>query len=164
VGDTRNTGARLDWAEFQAALAVDGSLRDIVVEGTSLVDWESLLTALFRWGYPLSWSVDGEGCPAFISAAEAFARRLDAGVLLKIDVGGIQVNTFFFAEDEIELDIQPREVSEANFGSLSLFLARVGDLLQRQVSITEESAHEWVLLLYDPRSQRLSLPGQDPQR
>ncbi len=52
-----------------------------------------------------------------------------------IDLGGVQANCQFFAEEEIEFDIDPREVqTEQTVGRLSEVTGRISDLLQARCS------------------------------
>ena len=151
------------WERARAALAPDGGLFDIVVADTRLGEWDEMLAALAAWGYPLRWSVDGEKHAGFSSAQEAFNCTREAAVLLAFDLAGILVHAHFFSEEEIELDIDPREIRESNIDALTEFMARLGELLQRRVSLAHEGAHAYELLAYDPLSGQITLPG-DPQR
>ncbi|HTO68974.1 MAG TPA: hypothetical protein VMR31_03865 [Myxococcota bacterium] len=134
----------------------DGSLRDIYVFSTTIQDWQAVLDEVRRAGFRLKFEVDGVPAPVPIDVASTFDRS--ATRMLSIDVDGIVVNAHFFTQDEIELDIEPREVDSAKrFKSLRRFLALVGRSTKKPVVLTEESLPEEPLLRYEPDSDALVL-------
>jgi hypothetical protein len=114
------------------------------------VEWERFL----EWvrGGPWSATFQRNHVDAAIpqSAADIFADD-DAISLLTIDLGGILVNCHFFSPEEIACDVDPREIdSEARFGALLAFVARLGGLLAREVILTPENGPHFVILRYVP--------------
>jgi hypothetical protein len=95
-------------------------------------------------------------------AADILAMRPTASVLLSIDVDGIRINFHFFTENEIEGDLDPREIdSDERLGKLLRFLRTVGQGLSREVRLTPENCSDTVLLAYSPREDawRCTHPG-----
>lgn len=137
----------LEWAACKAAFAVDGSLRDIYVHSTTVDDWDRFLRAISE--KPLTYTVDGAACPLPAKASTAL-ERVNAH-LLTIKHGPLHLNCHFFAEEEIELDLDPREVtSQAAFDAVLGFMREIGTALGKRVVLTEESAADHVWLSYDP--------------
>ena len=133
----------------------DGSLRDIYVDGTSEKEWDAFLSFLRERGYSLSYSRDGEDASMPSHASEAL-HDASCAHLLAIDVSGVTVNCHFFAADEIELDVAPQDIAtqEALDGLLD-FMRGIGDHLQKDVTLTEESSPEFVWLRYSVLDGRL---------
>lgn len=53
--------------------------------------------------------------------------------LLSIWIEEVQLNCHFFVEDEIELDLDPRQISKKSFDAVLLFLEHVAAILQRSI-------------------------------
>lgn len=144
----------LRWADVAAAFRADGSLRDIVVFGTDLADWQRALDALRRW--PLSYTVDGVAAPV----PEAVEALLDPGAarVLGVDLGGVVVNCHGFDEGEIEMDLDPREVrGQAALDLVAGFMAVLGRAVGRDVVLTDEGERAGALLRFDLAGDRVRL-------
>ena len=99
-------------------------------------------------GFGLRYFRDGESAQIPSNAADALADRSCAHNLI-IDVGGVGVCCHFFIEDEIELDIDPREVtSQAALDNVMNFMGSLGAYLARDVILTEENSPEYVWFRY----------------
>lgn len=143
----------------------DGSLRDIYVLETTIEDWQRLYSVL-RSRYDLKYLVDLESRPLPDAIEEAFSTQQVASPLLQFIVAGMTVNAHFFTTRQIELDIDPREVSsEVRLGELLDVLRLIGDGLQREVRLTHENDWERPFITYNSRSSVFSFhPQTDPQR
>ena len=63
--------------------------------------------------------------------------------VLSIWLGGVQLNCHFFAEREIELDLDPRQItSEESFNALRQFMEPLADALQHPILLTPENLNE----------------------
>jgi len=139
---------RVEWQDCREAFYVDGSLRDIYVRDTTLDDWDlflgavsSLLTATF---------VDGEPYPLPTQASEIFERSAETSFLLKIILGQAKMNCHFFTEEEIELDIDPSEVtSQVEFDAIVDVLSLIGSALGRDVILTDENVPTSIWIVFD---------------
>ncbi|MFN8636100.1 MAG: hypothetical protein U0893_19805 [Chloroflexota bacterium] len=70
---------------------------------------------------------------------------------LFIDREGMGVNTHFFIEDEIELDIGPRDFhSETDLARLRDFLTGIAKLLGKTVLVTPENTQQYPFFEIDP--------------
>lgn len=151
---------RMEWSKVSAELAWDGSLRDLYVFETSESDWDVFLAALSSWPYEASFLVDGEPSELPESAAAAFEIRERAAPLLRVNAAGITVCAHFFAPDELELDIDPREVSDpGSLAALSEFVCRLGQVLDRPVVLTQENRPEHVIARYLPSTGEFIYPS-----
>src|SRR5215218_3760144 len=84
----------------------DGSLRDMYVLGTSLKDWRAFLE--FASQFPRKYLFDGEAKEQ--PEVEQLFGNQGGSHLLSLTVGTATVNCHFFVEEEIELDLSPKEI------------------------------------------------------
>jgi hypothetical protein len=107
------------WESCQQDLAHHfGGLLDLLVPGTNDADWERFWAALRAGPFPFQTLRDGEPIPPPESAAWIFAERETVGVIVRIDVHGLQANCHFFG-GELEVDLDPREITgETAFASM----------------------------------------------
>jgi hypothetical protein len=114
----------------------DGSLREVYFTDTSLEDWVNFIR--FIQGFQHQYSYDHEAQPVW-PVEQIFANR-EAPHLLSINIGGIFINCHFFIAEEIELDIDPREVTgPAQHHAILEFIAAMAKALQRSAVLTREN-------------------------
>lgn len=135
------------YEDLRTELEVDGSLRDIYAHNTTLIEWNRLL-ALFPSLGRVTYYRDGTEAPLPLTAESIFA-EVQHAKLLRCDLGGPVINTHFFTPDEIELDVDPREITTQTDLDLVLeFCARVAREIRRDIRITPENAPEITYLVY----------------
>lgn len=142
----------LTWERCHPAFPLDGGLRDVYVVGTDVNDWDRLLDLVRSSGWPCSYTADGVQDPIPESAQRAFD---DGGRAknLSFDLGSIQVNGHFFAPEEIELDLDPRQVqSQEALDRVLSFVEDLGGCLGKEVILTEENSQDQVWFRYEPAS------------
>ncbi len=126
----------------------DGSLRDIYVEDVTLEHWEKFLGFIRAGDFDLRYARDGGTARLPATAAQILGDR-SCTHNLAIDLGGVEACCHFFAEDEIELDIDPRQVtSPITEEKVLKFMALLGAELGRDVILTEENLREDVWFRY----------------
>jgi len=130
----------LPWTSVSPEFEFDGSWRDIYVFGTSSADWTRLLRGLSQSSYALLYTRGGAQMEVPLEAGAAFPLAGGCDRLLRINVAGVQVNTHFFEESEIEFDIDPREVTgQRRFDELIGFMCWLAELLGKDVVLTPEN-------------------------
>ncbi len=137
----------MDWDECKAAFYADGSLRDIYVHNTMAADWgkflkyvSSLKTSCFRDGKP-------DQLPTQVP--EIFKKSGISSLLLVIELGKVKLNCHFFTVDEIELDIDPKEVtSQQELDAVIDVLVGIGRSLSKDVFLTDENLPESIWFRY----------------
>jgi hypothetical protein len=139
----------MEWEQIKSDFDWDGSWRDIYVLGTTIADWQTLLDTIRHRYTPLSFSRFGESCELPERAEEVpWEAR---GAFLSFAVGGVQLNCHFFRSDEIEFDLDPRQVSGAReVNGLVEFMSCLGRRLGKAVVLTLENTQEAVILRYLP--------------
>ena len=65
---------------------------------------------------------------------------------LKIDFNGVNFHCYFFLPDQIEFDIDPREIKTVtDFESIEKFMISISKTLKNQVTLTGENSPEFPL-------------------
>lgn len=126
---------------------VDGSLREIYVFDVKIEDWAAFLAVASS--YPSAYSFDGEG--RSLPAAENIFAERSGSHLLTVQVGSTAANCHFFMESELELDIDPKEVSDATQHYLLLeFAEAIASALQKPIALTPEGTPESPFISFEP--------------
>jgi hypothetical protein len=143
----------ISWETCRKEFEWDGSLRDIYVQTTTIRDWQILVDKLAT-SYKISFQIDGAARPLPATMAEVFAIRDKASTLLNVEAGNILAACHFFTPDEIEFDIDPRQVaSQTELDSLLEFLRFIGDCVNKPVMLTLENGIADPILMYEPHSK-----------
>lgn len=145
------------WDDARSLFDWDGSLRDLYVFGTTREDWERLFGALKAAAWRIEFTRNGEPIAPPDSLDEYFDVTPDRpGGVLSIFVGRVSVNSYMFVSEEIELDIDPREVADAEqYEGVVGFMKFVADTLSKQVVLTPENGPEHPLLVAHPGSSHV---------
>jgi hypothetical protein len=105
----------------------------------------------------MQFSVGGERSDLPESARSAFQLRSHSAPLLHIDLGGVGLCCHVFTDEELELDLDPREVdAPERLSQLVCFMRRLGQVLRRPVVLTPENRPEHPVIRYDPTSDETS--------
>jgi hypothetical protein len=81
--------------------------------------------------------------------------------LLRIDLGGVVANCHFFSSDEIECDLDPKEVRTARDHDKVLgFVVGLAHAVNGEVQITDENQPERTWVRYQSLSGATGLLGQ----
>jgi len=102
---------RIDWNQYREEFAWDGSRRDIYGLNTDFALWQRFLDFIRFSGYPYRFSLGGDPASLPEDVKGIFEAWKDRGPLLCIDVGGVTLSCHFFTQQEIEFDLDPREVT-----------------------------------------------------
>lgn len=135
---------------FADAFYVDGSLRDIVIVNTTIDDWEKLYSELTLGEYELAFECgDSHTPPPNVRELLAGGGMHDQCPRLRVTLGASKLNCFFYCKEEIEFDLDPRDVSsEDEFLRITDFIRRLGTVLEKDVVLTDENVHEFELIRY----------------
>ncbi len=142
----------MSWDENKHIFKLDGSLRDLYILNTIISDWQNLLDYLQASNYSISFTVnDMTSSTIFKSAQWIFINRAEIGILLAIELENIQINCHFFTENEIEFDINPKEIeSEKDYIVLKTFMQKTSNHLAKKIILTTENYPDFVLLIVTP--------------
>lgn len=135
--------------EVPSLWEVDGSLRDMYVLGTSLRDWQAFLE--FSSQFPQEYWFDGEATER--PEIEQLLSNRGGNHLLSIKIGKATANCHFFVEEEIELDIDPKEVGgPIEHTQILHFMEGVAEKIGKPILLTPENGSEVPYLSYEPTS------------
>ena len=141
----------MNWEQYQTEFECDdGSLRDIYIFETSLDDWQKLLDFIREGLYTFEYKVDGNAV-ALPERASTIFECENYGRLLSVNVGNLLLNCHFFTADEIEFDLDPREVKgERELEDLFDFLRRLCRISSKQTVLTPENGPEFWIFRFNP--------------
>jgi hypothetical protein len=138
----------MNWISYKNEFAWDGSWRDIYILNTTIEDWDKFINFLRNNGYSAA-ALPDDLSNIFTDDA--------IRPLLTINVAGVTLNCHFFTEKEIELDLDPREVTgEDKAKELFNFMGAVGRALQMTVRMTPENLSERPIFEFSPETGTLS--------
>ena len=141
----------MKWEDYAAEFAWDGSWRDIHVLETSLIDWQLMLDFLRSSRYEFHCNFGD--CE---SAAEIFSREYECKGYLSVNIGQLTLNCHFFAPDEFEFDLDPRDVKgEAQAKSIFDFMCQLGRTLNKEVILTPENTSGTLIFKFSPITQKV---------
>ena len=141
----------LDWNAVSDDFAFDGSWRDIYVFRTDIADWQRTLDAIQANGYTLTYFRDNQPTELPANASRAFPQPGDCDRRLSVSFAGVQVNCHFFTVDEIEFDIDPREVKgQKELDALFRFMRCVAGAVGKETVLTAENCPEVVIFRVFP--------------
>lgn len=141
----------LVWDAVSGEFAFDGSWRDIYVLGTDMADWQRILDALRQADYDLAYFRENLPAELPAEAPQAFPLSGACDRLLAVRFAGVQANCHFFTPEEIEFDIDPREVQgqeqlDAVFG----FMRCITDAVGKEAILTAENSPEIIIFRVRP--------------
>jgi hypothetical protein len=140
----------MNWNEYKKEFQWDGSRRDLYVLHTDITHWQSLIDFLHTDAYKTVFKADNKIVAMPTDIAEIFKKRDEISMLMSIDLDGIVINCHFFTDEEIEFDIDPREInSEEKMRQVFEFMRRLGRMFQKNVILTPENAQELIIFKYE---------------
>ncbi len=141
----------MDWDKHKGSFFVDGSLRQLLVFDTDISDWQKLLDFLENNRYKISFRVNREFLSSPESAQFIFDWQLEKSRFLSVELNDLQLNCHFFAEDEIDFNLDPKQVqSKSNYLAIIEFMQAVSNLLEKPMVMTLENDPKFVLLNVEP--------------
>jgi hypothetical protein len=148
---------RFGTANYEEAFACDGSLRDLYVVSSSRSDWTAFLKFVRSSRHAYRFELNDVPAQLPSDAESLFPRSTDDFPLLQIDINGIRLNCRFYLENEIELDLDPREVADdAGVTSVLDFMSGLGRSVRKEVLMTAENVPTAVIFRYDPLTDKVS--------
>lgn len=141
--------------ELENFLKVDGSLRDIYVDNTTINDWDILIDTLKTSGYVLTYFM-GENICELPDSLEKLFIDTEQFYLLRVQEENVIFNTYFDIIDRIEFDLDPRDfvAFEQNIIAYK-FMRLIADTLNKKVKLTPENTSETSLFEIKPNDSRI---------
>lgn len=128
----------------------DGSLRDIYVLDTNIVDWERWVNFINQ-NYSIEFYdrrfKDPSPLIDFNKVKEYWNKENEEGVYAVINVSGIKLMCYFNWKNDIENDFSPNSIKNIqDHNNLINFLIGISNILNKSVRITNEMKEEEVLV------------------
>lgn len=143
--------SELAWKRVRGVFVFDGAWLGIYIFSTDLSDWQRALDKLRLGGYELGYYRDGEPANTPVDASQGFTDRESVNPLLSVRFAGILANSHFFSTDEIEFDIDPREITnQAQLDALIDFMHTLAEAVGKEVVLTPEGCRETALIRVRP--------------
>lgn len=149
--------SRISYSDVRDEMTPDGSLRDVYLFNTSA----SVVRSYCEFVQSAEWPSTlqrGDKALGSISEAGDLWDPEQQRVLLTVDVAGARVNSHFFTPNEIELDFDPREVTESNWAAIQDFLEFSSQQTARNAFLTLENSPECGILYMTPGGDAVCLP------
>jgi hypothetical protein len=143
-----------DWHKIKEQVYYwDGSWRDIYVLGTTQDDWSKWID-LINGKYSVAfYNGQTEQSETFINknvVFDYFNGKTDLLNNATITLGNIMVKCYFFTDQEIENDIDPREVDTIeDHHRLMSYLIDISKALNKTVVLTAENEQETIYISVD---------------
>lgn len=134
------------WNILKSHFEADGSLRDIIVLSESVNTWHLFLSALRGTNYPYAFKYGGVCCDMPNDIKVIWKLQDKQPTMLSIQVKGIIINCHFFKSNEIELDIDPKDITtEREFNHLHSFLFWLNKVANSTILLTHENSPDKVI-------------------
>jgi hypothetical protein len=134
-----------------------GALPDVVVTGTSLDDWQTVLDFIVSSGWQWEYSEDGVAMP--LPPASDILSRSPADVATALRVRPVPDVEVIFrpaSVDEIDFDIDLRELQgQAGVDVLCDLMTTIGRLLGKPVLMSAEGDTDHPVLGFNPEAGRM---------
>ena len=130
----------LAWEKVRKEFEFDGSWRDIYIFETTMSDWQRMLNAVRRVPHHVEYFRGGQPTEFPVEAIDAFPLDGECDRLLSVSFAGLLANCHFFSTEEIEFDIDPREVKgQSELDALFGFMRMLADAIGKEVVLTPEN-------------------------
>ena len=154
--------SEIDAETIEVVLEDLGLLLDIVVPDTRIGDWQKFIDYIRTSSLPYEY-FNGERKSALPDKVDAVLAKVpEMTHLLSIRISGLDANCHFFDEEEIELDVDPRQMGGPGLHTVVGFMAQLGKLLGKDVQLSGEGTHNRPLITYQHRSQQLEMSWRNP--
>ena len=146
----------MNWPAIAPDFDWDGSLRDLRVENASITDWEHVWSFHSTAGVNCAFAVDGIQAARPATVQEIFALRENHSVLASFLIDGITYNCHFFSMDDVEFDLDPREVDGAEAAqNLAQFMETLCRLTDKPVRLTPENLPQVFIARVEPSNSEV---------
>ena len=138
-------------------LKVDGALRDIYVDNCSTADWKKVVDALIHSDFSVTYFIDDKESALPVDIFTLFVNR-ENSLKLQVKKDNIIINSFFFCDDQIEFDIDPRDfVNETQQTTIYKFLCLLRDTINKPVKLCDENTGDAPYLIVFPGDNQVHI-------
>lgn len=143
-----------NWNDMKWIFESDGALRDIYIQDVDEIDYRRIIN-LLNSDYKLKFGNKNDNQIDFEYIQKVW--NDETGQLesksVTIDLNGISIKSHFFIPEQIEFDIEPKQINQLSDLNLVLkFMTDISKAVTKQVTLTDENRIEFPLIKVD--SQR----------
>lgn len=138
----------------------DGALCDIYVQNTTVDDWQAVMDSLERSKLDIELQIDGQVVELPQDISELLFRHPDASCpCMYVQIGSTTLNCHFFTDEEIEFDLNPRDMRPELLSSILDFLKMLGRATSKPVILTDENSPEATIMRFGPTDTEVEYVG-----
>jgi len=138
------------WNDIRQEFDWDGSWRDIYALDVGMAGWRAFWRLILNPGYRVDYRIDGAPAALPHDVDSVFALRETTAPLLSVFLDTIQLNCHFFNDQDIELDLDPREMtSQAHLDLVLAFMGSLGRATFSGVVLTPENSPGFPIIRYE---------------
>ena len=138
-----------NWRDIQWIFEPDGSLIDLYVQDVSLDDWRSVINLVnkkYKVKYADANQIDVDYTINYLNDQTSEIESRSASIYL----GEIKLNCHFFLPDQIEFDIDPKEVNSIqDFEMIENFMIDISREIDNQITLTGENNPKFPIVKID---------------
>lgn len=150
----------LAWDAVRDEFTFDGSWRDIYILGTDMSAWQRMLDALKAAQYDLSYYRESRLVELPARAEDAFPMEGECDRMLSVRFSGLLANCHFFMPDEIEFDLDPREMSgQPQLDGLFGFMRCLAESVGSDAILCPENCSQIVIFRVRPGAMAVEYQG-----
>jgi hypothetical protein len=140
------------WNEVRTAWEVDGTWRDIYIHSTQEADWQRVLDLIrSRWSFAYSEGGERVQMPKFVDEIFGETPSENASFLTINPANGIRINCHFFTPEEIEFDLDPREVQDqSTLDVVADFVQAIAHITDKLAIVCYENMPDTRFMWFDP--------------
>jgi len=144
----------LIWETVRREFYCDGSWRDIYVFDTNMAAWQRMLDAFRASPCQVQYFRDHQPAELPKQATDAFPLPDECNRMLSVIFSGVTANCHFFTENDIEFDIDPREIKgQEELDALLEFMHRLANIVGKDAVMTPENMRKIVVFRVRPGNQ-----------
>ena len=145
-----------NWKDIKWIFEPDGTLRDIYVQDVDESDYRKVVD-LLNSEYELKFGSEGVRQIDFKYLKSMW--NDESGQIesksVAIDLNGILINSHFFIPDQIEFDLDPKQISQmGDLQQILNFMTNISKTISKQVTLTDENRVVFPLIKIDTQKER----------
>ena len=151
----------MEWQLLEKDFAsCDGALCDIYVQNASVDDWQAVIYSLRQSKFRLELQIDGQVTELPRDVSKLLFRDPNASCpSMFVHIGSTTLNCHFFTDEEIEFDLNPRDMRPELLPDVLSFLKLLGRATSKPVILTVENSPEAAIMRFEPTNTVVEYVG-----
>ena len=138
----------------------DGALCDIYVQDTTIDDWQAVIDSLRQSKFRIELKIDDQVVETPTDVSKLLFRDPSASCpCMYVHLGSTTLNCHFFTDEEIEFDLDPRDMRPELLPDVLNFLKLLGRATSKPVLLTVENSPEAEIMRFEPTKTEVEYVG-----